>query len=133
MSELSDKERIKQLEAQLEKMTFVAVDCRQAVQRMSDLVSRAADHWMELQNTYPVKWEGAIDDAMAAACREIKQRTELLRPFVLFFEFHSKPRSTFSILDPMAEAFVITEQDMRLARRALDGKPIDYEAEADKA
>lgn len=38
----------------------------------SDIVERGAKHWLDLQNTHQIAWEGALDDAMAAACTEIK-------------------------------------------------------------
>jgi hypothetical protein len=38
----------------------------------SDIVARGAKHWLDLQDTHQIAWEGALDGAMAAACTEIK-------------------------------------------------------------
>lgn len=43
------------------------------VERLNRLINSTGDHWLKLQSTHPVQWEGAIDAAMEAACNEIKR------------------------------------------------------------
>jgi hypothetical protein len=42
-------------------------------EHLQKLVQRTADHWLSLQLTHTIAWEGAIDAAMEAACNEIRR------------------------------------------------------------
>lgn len=39
--------------------------------RLNSLINDTANHWLALQIAHPIAWEGAIDEAMRAACDEI--------------------------------------------------------------
>lgn len=45
----------------------------------AQLIENSAQHWLALQAGNPIKWEGAIDGAMQAACDEIIRLREQLR------------------------------------------------------
>lgn len=49
------------------------------IARLLGMIDAAAKHWLELTNTHRIPWEGAIDSAMEAACKEIAR---LSRPRV---------------------------------------------------
>lgn len=46
--------------------------------RLAELIDDTAKHWLDLQAKYPIRWEGAIDNAMQAACSEILQLLDLV-------------------------------------------------------
>lgn len=46
-------------------------DAADEIERLRSVIDATANHWLALQHDYPIKWEGAIDGAMAAACAEI--------------------------------------------------------------
>ena len=46
------------------------------------LIDAAGKHWLSLNIDHPIKWEGAIDEAMRAACAEIATLREHLRRMV---------------------------------------------------
>lgn len=46
------------------------------IERLNALIAATADHWMALQFKHPIAWDGAIDEAMAAACAKICELTE---------------------------------------------------------
>jgi len=41
------------------------------IERLRSVIDATANHWLALQHERPVKWEGAIDGAMEAACAKI--------------------------------------------------------------
>lgn len=41
--------------------------------RLQSLIERTAQHWLDLQLTHSIAWEGGIDEAMKAACDEIRR------------------------------------------------------------
>ena len=46
------------------------------IERLNGVIIATADHWLALQTEHPIAWEGAIDEAMAAACAKIRELTE---------------------------------------------------------
>jgi len=46
------------------------------IERLNGVIIATADHWLALQTEHPIAWEGAIDEAMAAACAKICELTE---------------------------------------------------------
>jgi hypothetical protein len=46
------------------------------IERLKGVIIATADHWLALQTEHPIAWEGAIDEAMAAACAKIRELTE---------------------------------------------------------
>ncbi len=46
-------------------------------ERLRELISDTGNHWLALVAVHPVRWEGAIDAAMEAACNEIRRLAAL--------------------------------------------------------
>ena len=51
-------------------------DTTKEIERLNGVIIATADHWLALQSEHPIAWEGAIDEAMAAACAKIRELTE---------------------------------------------------------
>jgi len=55
-----------------------ARDAAEISSEFEKLIARTAAHWLQLQQTHPIQWDGAIDAAMEAACKEILRLRSLL-------------------------------------------------------
>lgn len=56
-----------------------AIAARDAeIARLNKLIEDTAQHWLDLCPKHPIAWEGAIDGAMEAGCKEILRLKALL-------------------------------------------------------
>ena len=60
------------------KIEAAAVESEERIAKLEILIESAGKHWLSLQIDHPIKWEGAIDTAMEAACSHIKELEQKL-------------------------------------------------------
>jgi len=64
---IADSIEVWEIQQHLEYLELLHAEIR----RLNDLIYRAGRHWLALTAVHPIEWEGAIDSAMEAACKEI--------------------------------------------------------------
>ena len=63
------------MESDYAKLAAALIEARVERDRLDVLIGDTGNHWLALTNDIRIPWEGAIDEAMRAACDKIRELT----------------------------------------------------------